>query len=883
MRIRDPAGHLDAPPRGARSGPSRPPPPAANPQTPRAIGQPAGRNVPLTWVFSGTRRLATAVRRAPLTVCLLVTLWAVGAATHSLGDGPPPGLAVGLGLDGLAEGRWWTVATSLLWCPGLFTYLWVSAGLVGLMAPAEARLGTWSTLVLAVATHVGGVVVGLGLISLGTVVGDPWSTRLAQAGTIGPITVVFGVALAATGRLRVLWRRRLRLVLLVGLVMVAVYSGALPDVLALAAGLVGLAWGAASNRSATRWRASRSEARLFVALVVAASAVGPLIAAVTGTAIGPLSVARFVLLSPMPTWTTLRTVCADPSLAEDCAALGTRLRLTGPGPAFLSVLPVLVLLVLSAGLRRGRRFAWWAALGANVVIAGLAVVLAVLTLASPVERLVAFGGAADAPYATGIVAAVAQPVGVAALLVATRRWFPVRAPRGSYRTWTSIIATALVATSVLYVVGVELLPTQFTPRPQLVDALGDLPSRFLPPGYLGEVETNYTPIGRAATALYEWIGVVFWAVALTATGWLLRGPSVPMGDAAAARALLMRTGGSNMAWSATWSGNSYWFDARGRAAVAYRVLSGVALTTGEPFGEHDAIRPAVNGFTEYCAEHGWIPCFYGVGDEIADASRELGWQTTQVAEETVVALPGLAFTGRRWQDVRTALNRAARTGLTARIVTFTHAPRRITDQIREISEQWVAEKGMPEMGFTVGGLDELADEHVRCLIAVDADTVVHAVTSWMPVYADGSVIGWTLDFMRRREDALPGVTEFLIASAALQFQQEGATILSLSGAPLARLDRGERPDALQRLLDQISRGLEPVYGFRSLLAFKAKFQPDFRPLHLTYPDTTALPAIGTSIARAYLPDLDAAGAVTLIRRLLHRRHGDHETVAGEQR
>ena len=96
-------------------------------------------------------------------------------------------------------------------------------------------------------------------------------------------------------------------------------------------------------------------------------------------------------------------------------------------------------------------------------------------------------------------------------------------------------------------------------------------------------------------------------------------------------------------------------------------------------------------------------------------------------------------------------------------------------------------------------------------------------------------------------------------------------MLSLSGAPLARLDRGERPDALQRLLDQISRGLESVYGFRSLLAFKAKFQPEFRPLHLTYPDPAALPAIGTAIARAHLPDLDAATALTLVRKLMRTR------------
>jgi hypothetical protein len=60
------------------------------------------------------------------------------------------------------------------------------------------------------------------------------------------------------------------------------------------------------------------------------------------------------------------------------------------------------------------------------------------------------------------------------------------------------------------------------------------------------------------------------------------------------------------------------------------------------------------------------------------------------------------------------------------------------------------------------------------------------------------------------------------------------------------------------LLDLSGRALEPVYGFRSLLAFKAKFQPEYRPLYMAYPDTAALPPIATAITRTYLPNLGAA-------------------------
>ena len=90
-----------------------------------------------------------------------------------------------------------------------------------------------------------------------------------------------------------------------------------------------------------------------------------------------------------------------------------------------------------------------------------------------------------------------------------------------------------------------------------------------------------------------------------------------------------------------------------------------------------------------------------------------------------------------------------------------------------------------------------------------------------------------------------------------------------------RRDRGEEPDGLQRLLDRLGESLEPVYGFRSLLAFKAKFQPDYRPLYLTYPDPAALPAIAAAITRAYLPGLTptrALGVLRHLRRLRRLRH-----------
>jgi hypothetical protein len=62
--------------------------------------------------------------------------------------------------------------------------------------------------------------------------------------------------------------------------------------------------------------------------------------------------------------------------------------------------------------------------------------------------------------------------------------------------------------------------------------------------------------------------------------------------------------------------------------------------------------------------------------------------------------------------------------------------------------------------------------------------------------------------------------------------------------------------------------MEPVYGFRSLLAFKAKFQPRYRALWLVYPGPGDLPRIARAVSAAYLPEVSPGQAARLVTALL---------------
>ena len=76
---------------------------------------------------------------------------------------------------------------------------------------------------------------------------------------------------------------------------------------------------------------------------------------------------------------------------------------------------------------------------------------------------------------------------------------------------------------------------------------------------------------------------------------------------------------------------------------------------------------------------------------------------------------------------------------------------------------------------------------------------LQAVTSWMPVWREGELIGRTLDFMRRADGAMPGVMEFAIASAALHMKDQGLQVMSLSGAPLAQTVEGGEDEVAVRV------------------------------------------------------------------------------------
>lgn len=766
--------------------------------------------------------------------------------------------------------HWWGTVTSLLAVPDLASLLALVPVLLVVVGAAEKTMGSIRTLIAYVVGGVAASFAGLGVGLLEERFLDFLPLNAPAVDTLSPLAALICTAMAASSFAGALWRRRTRLLATLTAVTLFLYAGGANDLFSLLAVPIGLGLGYVLGGRHSGFRLVRSshhEKRVLLAALTFVTSVGPVIATFSTTGAGLLSIYGF--LSDDPVTLVDGQTCAFGSPAAPCPDTYDSFSELQPASGFIALLPILVAVIAAWGILNGRRAALWLAVVFNgVVFAGMLYVFSVI---QP-ETVAAIAQLRDAEaqeyvwqtLSSSLIGALV-PLSVAIVLVVFRRNVRAASTPAALRTFGLTVGVAAAANLLLAFAGGLVASDGYNPNLDVGDVIVGLPLRLLPPTLLPSDILTFVPSSGWAQAFWYLPPLLFWLAATVATARLVLDPGSVSGasDRARARLMLERGGGDTLSFMTTWEGNAYWFSPDLDAAIAYRVRGPVAVTLGGAFGP-DARRPeVVAGFVEFCGENGWTAVFYSVEDGDDSPYRQLGWQRMPVAEEALLDPATWNTSGKKRQDIRTATNRAAREGVTAMWTSWHDLTIAEHAQIREISEAWVADKSLPEMEFTLGGVDELADPEVRLMLAVDEAGRIQAVTSWLPLFAPDGVHGYTLDFMRRRADSMNGIMEFVIGAAADHMKAAGLDRMSLSGSPLAsRADDGERAP-ITRVLDRFGELLEPAYGFRSLLNFKRKFQPEFVTLWAVYPESSVLPSLGIALARCYLPHLTLAQAARM--------------------
>ncbi|NMM94368.1 bifunctional lysylphosphatidylglycerol flippase/synthetase MprF [Bifidobacterium oedipodis] len=828
-----------------------------------------------------------------LSAVILVMNCAVWAVEGMAGAHFPPDWCR-ISFDRLMEGHLYTVPLSLLFVAHPLRLLLDVPAVLLAGGYAESRLGRIKSAWVALICATGGIATGMGVSVMVNGHSPLWQHLATLGFVLGPLTLVFGPLMAASAFTSVLWKRRIRIIGYALAAMLVLYRGETGDWCVFAAALFGHLLGylmASRHAKPGHLTFTMLEARRITAVVVAVMALGPLIAVTSPIHAGPLSTLGLLMGDDAPDTTRLAS-CLSGETSIDCYNQYRLARVWMPGNVLVSLLPVAFMLVVAYGLYRGRRLAAWAGIVVNAGIVMLSVLYFLVfplgTLSDDMAGLVMHGALRS------MTATVLPSLCCIIMIAGQMRRFPLHT-RNKLVAITGVVVLIWGALlSVVYLAAGITHPDWFTDGVTIWGLLKDLPDRFLPIGFLNAISPDFLPVAPAARALYQGIGSLLWVAMIAGLLFCMLDRSM-IGERSQREAShLVELGGESMSFMATWQGNTYWFSASGRSAIAYRVAYGVALTVAGPFGDPAEWRDDLRDFIRFCAEHSWTPVFYSVHVEQRDLLVSHGWKALDVGTEMVLDPRAWQTRGKKWQDVRTAINKAKREGVVDMLATYGELPLAVQSQIVDISEQWVGEKALPEMKFTLGGVQELHDPRVRILYAQDADGLVQGVTSWLPTWRDGHIVGWTLDFMRHRPDSKNGVMEFLIARMAERLRDEGeAEFMSLSAAPLAGLhtdavqdDRAQESDGsndsnvntdvtpdtadslfLPHVLEAVADVMEPVYGFHSLLRFKEKFQPQAHPVYIVYPDAAKLAQIALATVHAYLPDMRPKDVFSFVRAL----------------
>ncbi|MFC8114407.1 phosphatidylglycerol lysyltransferase domain-containing protein [Streptomyces sp. NPDC057305] len=503
----------------------------------------------------------------------------------------------------------------------------------------------------------------------------------------------------------------------------------------------------------------------------------------------------------------------------------------GPFAAALSLSAGVLLLLLAHGLKRRKRRAWRAA-------------VALL----PVGAVAQFG------YRHSFLGVLISLALLAPLLRHRDQFAALPDPRSRWRALANFVLMG-AGSLALGLLIVSAHPHRMIGAPSLADRITHVLY-----GLFG-VEGPIDYAGNTSWTVAFSLGALGLLTAVT-TIYLAFRPEHPAArlteeDESRLRALLARHGGrDSLGHFALRRDKAVVFSPSGKAAVTYRVVSGVMLASGDPIGDVEAWPGAIERFMDEARAHSWTPAVMGCSETGGEVwTRETGLDALELGDEAVVDVPDFSLAGRAMRNVRQMVKRIERAGYETRVRRVADLPDAELDRVRRAADAWrgtVTERGF---SMALGRVGDPADGD--CLIATahkqDAEPGEYgdlkAVLHFVPWGSDGV----SLDLMRRDRAADPGMNELLIVAALQAAPKLGIARVSLNFAMFrAALARGEKIGAgpVLRAWRGLLVFLSRWFQIESLYKFNAKFRPRWEPRFVVYRSSSDLPRIGFAAMQA---------------------------------
>ena len=172
----------------------------------------------------------------------------------------------------------------------------------------------------------------------------------------------------------------------------------------------------------------------------------------------------------------------------------------------------------------------------------------------------------------------------------------------------------------------------------------------------------------------------------------------------AVQALVEAHGSDSLSFFALRRDKSYLFSPSGRAVLAYRVVGGSALVSGDPLGDEQEFDALLSDMLRHARDHGWRLAVLGASAGQLDRYRRLGLRPIPVGEEAVLRPATFSLEGRAIRKVRQSVSRVTKAGYRLRVVAAEDVDEQRRAELGEVSRLWLGSQ--PERGFSMS-IDDL--------------------------------------------------------------------------------------------------------------------------------------------------------------------------------
>jgi lysyl-tRNA synthetase class 2 len=321
------------------------------------------------------------------------------------------------------------------------------------------------------------------------------------------------------------------------------------------------------------------------------------------------------------------------------------------------------------------------------------------------------------------------------------------------------------------------------------------------------------------------------------------------------RALVDTWGADTLAPFALRGDKSYFISDDERAFLAYTVVAGVAVVSGDPVGPADAVRVLLSQFLVFARRRDWRVAVLGAGEDALHLYRSAGLRVLYHGEEAVVQTSEFSLDGRAVRKVRQSVTRLEREGYRAEVRYAGDVDDDLRAELQAIFDEWRGDG--PVKGFTMemDSLFRLEERAALFVIGRDADGVAQGFLHFVVVHSGHAL---SLSSMPRRRTTPNGLNEWLVVTTIEWGREHGFERVSLNFAPFAAVLSSASADlSAGKRLQRRALGVLKGHGFQleNLLAFNSKFFPHWERRYFVYERNVDLPrvALASLAAEGYLP------------------------------